>query len=299
MQIEASFRTAVFLLVFSVFLFDTSFAQSAKKPGATAGQPAIIITDGAQVYDKPDFDANILGRLAAGKTARVSKKKSGGMAKFYRIKVGKVTGYIADIDVKTAESSSEKPSRATKAKRSPKQASEKKRPEKDAPKEPLYFSRFIGLTLGTIMFKEGVSGVDSKDGLLVYGFRATGPDVLMESAVIDWSVLLHYGAPSYYDRLSSTKPSGFVLWTDALFLLPMFAKNDSMFYLGVGPLLMFSNFKVTNGGSPRDLTELNLGLSTALGWALRIDKLALRVEGKYFIEKRTYPGIELSLQSPL
>ncbi|MES2854933.1 MAG: SH3 domain-containing protein [Bdellovibrionota bacterium] len=283
------------MLSFTLSVFLGSSAEAQKKSPSVK---AVVVTDGAQIYAKPDFDANVIGSLKAGKSVTISRGKIGEFAKFHKIKSGKVTGYIADIDVRSGALPAPQKKKFKDAKARDKQASNKTK-EKDPTKDPLYFSRFFGLTLGSVIFKEGISGVDSKANLVTYGFRVTGPDVIMSGAVIDWNLILHYGAPSYYNSLSSTTPGGFVLWTDAHFLLPFFGKHDAMGYFGIGPMLAFSSFKLTNGGEARDLTALNIGLSTSLGGAFRFGKYAVRLEGKYFIEKQAYPGLQLSLQSPL
>ncbi|HVK60228.1 MAG TPA: hypothetical protein VM432_01710, partial [Bdellovibrionales bacterium] len=208
-----SISLCVAFLVVSFLFAQPGFAQKKK----TSGKKAVVITQGAQIYEKPDFDANVIGTVQAGKSVVVSSGTYGAFVKFYKIRVGKTLGYIADIDVKVAGKSAAGKSAKTKTQSSEKKPSKKsaERERKEPKPEPLYFSRFIGLDVGKIWFKEGISGIDAKEGLLTYGLRVTGPDVLLEGAILDWNLILHYGAPSYYDQLSATKPAGFVLWTDA------------------------------------------------------------------------------------
>jgi hypothetical protein len=114
---------------------------------------------------------------------------------------------------------------------------------------------------------------------------------------MDLNFALHYGAPSYYQALSSTSPSGFLLITDGLFLVPFLQNQDSMAYLGFGPMVLLSDFKVTNDHRQMDLSTLNIGAAFSLGAGVRIEHAALRIEGKYYIEKQSYYALQLALQT--
>ena len=297
------------LFVLSLVLWpERSYSQNR----SASGVAAVVKSDSALIYSKPDFDADVLGTLNAGQHVRVSKGTTGSVVKFHKVRAGSIVGYVAESDVavegetKRREAKSDngpsktKASSASKNKtktNNKKKSKESKKRNEDKEKFPMLFSRFVGVMVGQVGFKEGISGVDATDNFLVYGLKVTGPDVLLDGPIMDLNVALHFGAPSYYNSLSTTKPTGFVLLTDGLFLLPFIQAQDQMVYFGAGPLLVLSNFKVTNGGAPQDLTALNLGVSFSVGAGLRFDKVALRLEGKYYIEKQSYRGLQLSLQS--
>ena len=61
-------------------------------------------------------------------------------------------------------------------------------------------------------------------------------------------------------------------------------------------MIKFSTIGITSGTDPRSLTELDFGLSLAGGFAFKIYKFALRLEGKYMIEKHTERMFQLGLQ---
>jgi hypothetical protein len=131
----------------------------------------------------------------------------------------------------------------------------------------------------------------------VYGLKISGPDVLFNGPVMDINLLLHYGAPSYYGPISATQANGFVLFTDAMFVLPLFQRDDGMVFISAGPLLVLSKFGVLNTGRLMDLDSINAGIDGAIGGAVRIEKIALRVEAKYYLEKQSYKAFLASIQT--
>lgn len=273
--------------------------------GVAAGVVATVTTDGALVLVKPDLDASPIAQLEAGKKIRVSKGTTAGEVKFRKVRVGNRVGFIADIDIRIGDSPEVAPDEGA-TKKSADQHAKKVRRKKDAShrkkhrdreNDPMYFSRFVGLIVGVSEFKEGIDGVDSSTSMPFYGLKITGPDVLLNGPIMDFDLLLHYGAPSYYDALSATKPSGFVILTDALLHVALAQGQNGLASFGIGPMLMLSQFTVTNAGRNQSLTELNLGLSLSLGASYRIEKVAIGIEGKYFIEKHSYRGLFATLQS--
>lgn len=281
-----------------------SARSASTKSASSDGVMATVTTDGALVLMKPDPDSSVIVQLEAGKKIRVSKGTTSGEVKFRKVRFGGRIGYIADIDVRigdapdagdegAAKSSDSASAGAGKKARKKKEASRKKH----RPNDPVYFSRFVGLIVGFSEFKEGISGVDASTSMVFYGLKITGPDTIVNGPVMDFNLLLHYGAPSYYDALSATKPSGFVILTDALLKLPILQGQNGLFALGIGPMFMFSQFAVVNGGRNQSLTELNLGLSLSLGVTYRISRVALGLEGKYYVEKNSYRGLFASVQS--
>jgi hypothetical protein len=306
-----AFIISAVLIVFSVPSFAAEKAHrrrpaaagKAKRPApkksGERGVQAQVKTEGAIVYNRPDFDADQLVALHEGQKIVVSKGTFGSYAKFYKVKVGNRIGYIADIDVEPSGSSDGRGehqsshSTAESKRRSKKDDLDRDRPPKHM---PIYFTRYLGVYLVFADFKEDIVGVDAQENLLMYGLKITGPGTILNGPSTDFNLALHYGAPSYYGALSSTKPSGFVLWTDLLFLLPLVNGEDFMAYVGVGPLMVLSNIKATNSRRPMDLTAVNVGASFSGGLAFRINRVAIRVEGKYMWEKVAYKSVGASLQ---
>ncbi len=279
-----------------------ALAPSSSSKPKSSGVAATIRTDGAMIYAKPDFDSDVLVTLKQNEKVRVSDGTVGDYAKFHKVRAGVVLGYIADIDVQLDGAPKKRDHKrgvgqklAKKGDAKGKDGHAKKEKFKDE-NLPILFTRYVGLLIGTSQFQESISGVDANDNLLIYGLKITGPDVLFNGPIMDVNIAFHYGAPSYYSSLSSTKPSGFIVMADTLLLLPVFNRDTMMGYFGVGPMIKFSNFGVTSAGDPKSLTQLDFGLDLGGGVAFKIYKFALRFEGKYMIEKRTERLFQVALQ---
>ena len=277
-----------------------SGAKSAAKGARGDGVAAVVATDGALVFASPDASSAIIAQLPEGQKVRVSKGVvKGPEEQFRRIRVGPKIGYIITTDVALEGATAAAPAKAPRfGSKKRKNADQKKRERDLMPKKkkPMYFTRYIGLLYGDSEYKEGISGINASTSFPTYGFKITGPDVLISGPVIDFNFALHYGAPSYYDKYASARPTGFVIFTDALALVPFFERMNSLLYVAGGPALVYSQFNMIHSGKTVNLSTLNLGLSFALGGAYRIDRVALRLEGKYMVEKQSYRAIQAAVQ---
>ena len=295
------FTQLIVVALFSVSQVPTAWAKTAsRKPASTApsGVEGVVQTENAQVYSLPDFDAPVIATLQAGQKVRVSKGLTGSYVKFHKVRVGPKIGYIVDIDVSVDGQRSVDAKSLNKRKKS--RGKNRDNAKKDPPPheaKPLYFSRYVGLTVGAVQYKEGISGVDANDTLLMYGLKITGPDTLLKGPVLDFNLTLHNGAPSYYNALSKVKPGGFVLFTDVLIEVPFFQRLNSSAVLGFGPLLVYSSFQVLNANRSQSLTSVNLGVSAMVGYAVRFGSVSLRLEGKYLVEKQSYKALQASILS--
>jgi hypothetical protein len=284
----------------------TSSAPAAKEGGVAA----TVVTDGALVYARPNFDANVITTLPEGRRLRVSRTTSGRMAKFHRVRLGGRTGFIVDIDLAIEGAKppprSQRPNQTQADKKSPGQKPSGNKPsgkkqkaakERDPRELPIYFSRFVGALGGALSFKEDVSGREVSAALPIYGLKITGPDVVFDGPVLDIGLALHYGAPEYYESLSSIKPAGFVLLTDALILLPIFQAHNAMVSFGFGPLVTYSSFRILRSDRLEELTRFGMGASLSLGAAFRYENMAIRLEGKHLLESKSHQAIQASIQT--
>lgn len=295
--LRAIMRIAFVIGLCSVsFGADESQQKSTAKPTKADGVAATVVTDGAIVYVAPDVDSSVITMLPQGQKIRISKGTTAGPEKFHKIRVGGRIGYIAAIDITLGSVSSSGAGKS--AARDAGAKKKKKGKSRDSkPKMPIYFSRFVGALVGMTEFKESISGVNSSESLLMYGLKITGPDLILGGPVVDFNLALHYGAPSYYNALSQTKPSGFILLTDLNILLPIMQGQNIMFYLGLGPVLSISQFNVVNSGRKMDLTSFSIGADAELGCAFRIEKIALRLDAKYYVEKESYKAVQAAVQT--
>ena len=294
------------------------------------GVAAVVRTDGAMMYAKPDFDADLLGTLKKGDKIRVSSGTTGDFAKFHKARAGSLLGYIAEIDVQVegaakkrdhvrgagtggaagvgaedeagAAKSGKKSGRRKKSSKSVdgkstdgKNSDARAADKKKYTTEPIFFTRYVGVTVGMWQFNEAIAGVDSHESLLSYGLKVTGPDVLLTGPIMELNLGFHYGAPSYYESLSKTKPSGFLAVADILLLYPLIQRDSAVVTFGLGPAFKLSNFSV-NPGEPKSLTQFDLALAGALSGGLRFGRYALRLDGKLVLAKYADKLFQLSLQ---
>lgn len=316
------------LTALSSFVSISVSAQAQNQPAVTNAAremiPAKVGSSGANVYSRADFDSPVLSRLNAGQSVQVTRgKASGPVGKFHQVRIGNRVGYVSEIDVtaagvpaagsqpqagqrrsnpaapvaKPGENAKARQKTDPKANRQSGRRPPPKKEEKPKQKLPFYFSRFIGVLVGSTQFKEDIAGVNAQDSLLIYGLKITGPDVVFSGPVMDLNIALHYGAPRYYESLTRVKPTGYVILVDALLLLPFTQGDYSSLYLGLGPLISYSSFRVLNNGRSQDLSTLNLGAALSLGAGWRMDKVTLRLEGKYLYEKKQNTTFQASLQT--
>ncbi len=311
------------------FLFFFALVCSAQAAALTG----VVKNDGAQVYSQPDFDAQILATLTVGQKVVVSKGTAGAYAKFHRVRAGKIVGYISEMDVEgeggaslkaaekspvgakaadTSKSKTKKTSKtASRDKRGRRAKSQKLSPAEQEKREraaeerarqaraalPFVFNRYVGLVIGVAGYEETISASKSRDSLLVYGLKLTGPGIFFEGPILDTNVVLHWGAPKGYASISAVKPSGFFLLADTLLILPMLQKGEFSGTLGFGPAVSYRSFKTVDAAGFVSHSGFGLGLSLQAGAGVRLGDYALRLEGKYLVDKRIDTIFQLSLQN--
>ena len=274
------------------------FAQPDNAKTAVQGQAAVVKVQEANIYTNASFDSPVMRSLPGGTKVRISKKIFGDYFLFYKVKLGENQyGYISDTDVEAVSDRRDMEEKAKKRKTARKTEAQKREEKEEEDGRPLLFRRYIGGSLARINFREeGIRGIDAKEDLWFYGVRVTGPDILWQGPVTDINVHFHYGAPTYYDKLSSSSPSGYIFLTDYLLVFPFMQAPKWIAYMEAGPLLTYSSFKVTQLGYTLNLTELNLGASFVAGAAYRWSKWVGRFEYKYMMEKSTHRGFSFSVQ---
>ncbi len=209
-------------------------------------------------------------------------------------KVAPKTAENDGVESEDAQSSQEEPKTVKKKKKKKKVAGKKNQNE---PKMSIFETRYIGIEGGAQDYQEGIVGVGASTTLAVYGLKFTGPDLILKGPVLDINLLLHYGAPPYYNSLSSIQPNGFIFFFDTMLVLPLVNKQDFMFYIAGGPLLVYSKFGLVNSNRLMDLQALNLGIDGAAGIGFRIGKIAIKIEAKYYVEKQSYKAFLGALQT--
>jgi hypothetical protein len=273
----------------------TPNSKSIKKP--TKARYFVVVAPETYVYEKPDLDSKAFGLLPQGTRLPVSRGTRGEYAKFYRTRFKGKLGWVLTIDLKP-ESVVRKAIEDSKSKSPPKgpfAAEQEAGDEESGEKKPFIFSQSASFVAGLTQFKEAVDGVAQSVQLPVYGVRVLGPDVILAGPIVDFGLLLHYGAPPYYSQASSTTPNGFLLWTEALLMMPIRMRESSWLGIGAGPVLALSNIQTTRGLETHDSFDARLGVSVSFTGAVRFDEFLVRGDLRYVWVGESYPQATLGL----
>ena len=270
-----------------------------KKRIVFKGSSATVIVDGAAVYKGPSFDSPIIDYLQMGKKITAKKKVvkgAGGFGSFYKVKVGRSKiGYMSDVEVSVS------------GKKGPELSDTKDEgifkteDPKDPPKrlEPIYFTRYIGVSLGAFNFTEVVDKKEVlQSSVTAFGLKMSGPGALFDGPPIDFNLSFVASAPAHHEQFTK-ESSGFILITDILMVIPLKESGAFMAYVGFGPMLLYSKYTMTlaDGTGPIDSQEINAGLAGSGGIAVRFGRSFLvKLEGKYYYEENQYFGGGAAMQ---
>lgn len=272
----------------------TTSTASTDKPVPGKTQLGKVIHSGALVYKNSDFDASVIAKLAAGKTYLISNQIIGA---FYKIKIKDgVYGYIADTDIRPVTAESEKKLKNINGKKNKASVLKSKK------QKAFEFQKYRGLQISQIAFKEDTMSVDPKENLTFFGFRVSGPDVLVEGSYVDSTIQLHLGAPQYYEKATKKSADGLILLMDFKWQTVFPQGKNTMLYFGFGPMLKYSQFRTALNVSGKeeayDLVDMSVGAALDLGLTQRFEQFALRGEILYYWEKTQYSGLAVSAQLP-
>lgn len=283
----------------------TPRAKSAKTKKISSGVVrAIVITDGAAVYQRPDFDSPVLGYLNFETIVTVSKKAAigvGGLGIFHKTKMQGKFGYLADTDIRVSrkDSGSAAAVKTAKKKKSKSKVWDDDEEDDSGPgqKDPIYFTRYLGGALASVNFTEKFSGRNLSDQMLMYGIRMTGPGVLFDGPPVDFNLWFSMDKPGYYQKFTSKTPTGFLVFGDAMLMMPLKDEKNWCINYGVGIMGVYTRYKVAVKNSSFDSQEFRLGADFGLGGAYRINQYAIRADVKYYYEKTQYMGFVGSFQT--
>lgn len=256
-------------------------------------QQGTVLIQGAMVYSEANFDAPVIAELKYGAIYTISKKKRG---PFYRIRLqpGKL-GWISDIDIQPGIQ--KVPSRKKQidqevAKEAPELAQDESR------SETFYATRYRGLTFDYINYTEKTMGEERSALTPFFGFRFSGFNTVFAGDIYaEGNILIHPGAPKYYEEQTGGRASGGIVIANFL-LQTVIPKTSNLVYLyGFGPMVKYSHFNIdlegTSLGKSYSLDDLNLGVLFNLGLGYRIKKTVIKADVKYYWEKTQYFGAGL------
>ena len=289
---------------FWIFLLVLFFCALEVAQGAPA-EYALIMVEGAMVYEKPDFDSRVISYLHKDVKVVVSRQVYGA---FRKVVVRKgLVGYISEVDVTTGKSSDSSAGAAPAPSPDKAQTNGENKPVAKTKRrhrrhKPVADTTYVGGFLSYINYRELIAGGKPAANLLMYGLKITGPGIIFSNAFIsDFNLSVYPGAPSYYDEGAAFTPGGYLIMLDAPLLFPLDDHKDSMTYFGLGPMMTYSSYNVTLVDANKknhafNLEEVKVGGVLVLGYGYRIFEAIARLEAKYFIEKTNYLGVQLSVQ---
>ncbi len=285
------------LFSFSILFVSQTYGQTLK------ARRALVSVDGSVVYAKPDFDSSVLGYLKLGEEVIASQRTfngRGGIGLFFAVKTKKgLKGFIADTDLIAAET--KKPMSPLMKDHAPVDLrKEPNQPNRDmfGEKEPLYFSRFLGGSIGKKGYSVKYNGRTYSSDLLFFGIRGTGPGTLFDGPPLDFNLAVSVDSPKFYEEFAQNKPNGYLVYSDLLLQLPAWENDNQLIYYGLGLMATYSSYRVQINNRFSDTKEFRLGAEIGLGYAHRIFKNHLiRVDYKYHFERFQNTSFWLSVMT--
>lgn len=272
----------------------------AKGPVKVQAVKVVIKAEQAYIFDQPNFDSQVSTVLGPSpKVYLVSRQKWG---PFHKIQMapGKL-GYILDSDIQVAKPSAKGGKAATK-KQAQKKAKDKKEADKaDGKRLPFQRQPYLGPAVQIVNFSEDTMGSLRTQSLTFLGARWSGPSRLLEGAMYtDSSFLVSWGAPGYYSSATGNSATGWILLADLLVQMTQTHSKDTYSYYGIGPMFRYSHIAatLTQGDIKTDyaLDDMVAGAVLDLGIATRFSGYALRFDGKYYWERKSYWALSLAFQ---
>ena len=269
-------------------------------PAAASAPPAVpaveyvhasIVTDGAAVYGKPDFDSPVQDYLGFQTAVVVSKRPyagSGGMGLFHKIRYSNKIGYIPDTDIKVSKKdASDEKRNENPRKKNPSKAFDDEDRKRGPGKDPIYMTRYLGGALARVNYTEKFQGHKLSDEMIMYGLRMTGPGTLFDGPPLDFNFWFTVQKPNFYSAFTNLSPSGFMLFGDVQAMFPLIDIDNSIINFGMGVMWLYTHYNVpvraiaSNRVVNFDSQELRLGFDVSAGAGHRFERYLLRGDIKY------------------
>lgn len=304
------------LILFAVPTYAQSKRPAPKKKDS--GQNAMVVVDGAAVYESANFDSPVMDYLDRGKNVFVSRKLykgAGGLGAFYKMRVRKgVFGYITDVDVQV----SGKAARADNRRPAPKDEDEDEQVDpndptqiqpdiEDAtPQEPsgsgvgIYLTRYLGASVAQYTYAEEIAKKSISGALTAFGIKMTGPGDMFGGLPLDLEINVSTALPNEFTKHYQSA-SGFMLLGHAMAVLPAMETKRFMIYYGLGIASRYSRFDIVLKDNANkkalDSQELSIGAAGELGAAYAFSsRYILRGDVRYYLEAESYPGFAAAFQ---
>jgi hypothetical protein len=293
------FWSLVSLCFCILFLGYAASAANKKKSPRIRVYKARVVKEGVAVYKGPSFDAPIIGYLEGGKKIPARRKVYpglGGFGAFYKVKLKKrVFGYVADTDIAFPGSKEDEDAGDGMPWGDSRKDFEDNRPSIN---EPIFFTRYFGLSGGTVDFTEKVAGKKFHSQTTIFGLKLTGPDTLSLGPPLDINIMFAPSPPKFYELIvdEETKPKGFIVVGDMFFNMPFMDWGKGMVFMGLGLVVNYTNYTIVIDEDAFDSQEVRMGAAVNFGLAQQLTPIvALRAEGKYYYETEGYMSFVGSL----
>lgn len=276
-------------------------AKPAKKAASKGSQRGVIIAEeGGTVFKEPNFDAQVIATVNPGQVFDIS---SGTREGFYKIRLKPGTlGWISEVEIRAVGAKENKAAKGAPAKPG---AKKKETAQKKKRGKPVHMTRYTGPVFEFMNYRESTMKGLRSESLMMYGWRWSGPNTLIDGAMnIDSEILIHPSPPKFYETATGNKTSGFLLIGNFIFVSEMPQSKNLMAYYGFGPTFKFAQYNVQLSDDPTpgktrsyNLTDMTLGAVFAVGLATAIgDRYAVRLDGRYYWETQRYTSLSLALQ---
>lgn len=273
-----------------LFFAVTSFAKkNADNAPESAGTfLSVVVVDGAMVYKRADFDAEVIGYLQMGTKVTISRKRFG---PFYRLRFKQgVWGYVSDVDVRGPEDFGGK-----------KGALADPAGSRSSPVRGKYpFTSFsIGASIGSLQYKELLLKQSYTSALLVYGVKANAPlSFLGGPFFLDLDVLTTNAVPDYYKGIatSAVQAQTSVVDLQVMYAMGSFMDRSLWYYFGAGPAMIYGRYLFDSSAGRIDAEELRIGAAFTAGLSFSMDPIVVKFEPTFIVERAQYPLFVLSAQ---
>lgn len=290
----------VSFILFFLFLLNLIYVQAqtvGKNQPQLALRKAQAVRPDVEIFQKPDFDSDIIQYIQPGKYYFISNSKKG---PFFKIRIdSKTVGYIADSEVDiegegriqaTPFLDDPEAQAASKSKRKTKKIDDEDEEYEREEFDDVIQNSYHGIILSLINYREDTMGEEQVSDLYSIGYRYI-PYLSDYTAAISWDVNLSLGVPSYYKEKLNTSGSGFTAWSGVQFLNISVIDHSKTLRYGVGPFLKAASYHIQAADQGYNLQELTLGMALEGGFVYHTRYLSYDFGLRYYWEKQSYGAI--------
>ena len=280
-------RIVIFLVLFAV------------ESRVFAAQDAIVVTEGAIVYQKANFDSAVLGYLRQGEQVRISDKVIGA---FYRMRFKNQLGYISDVDVRVEGRPFPSPESAVEQSDDQFESDYEDHRAK-SPGKSLVKAKHIGIMGIYTRHFDYITNLcneldctrnqindETSTGVFFYGLKFNVPSSSFDRMIWDVNTVVSLQpVPQYSKHFAVLFEPQFLFFLDAIM------KNNGFLFLGVGPVLSYWSLQHENLNEATSGFGFNIVASFHIG--LRIKSIALKIEPRYYLlNAARYFAISVAIQ---